>query len=185
MTGDAEKPSQYTAEESLRDGGMIHLRAIAPDDRARLTEHFHNLSQEAIYYRFFGLKHRLSEQELTQLTNLDFVNHVGLVATLYHHESEHFIGVARYIRNDNPKSAEVAFAVLDAYQGRGIATLLLEHLGRIARAAGVETFEAIVLSGNTKMLEVFDHSGFTVSRRGENGTIRVTMQLKPNQSPNP
>ena len=170
-------PSRYQADETLRDGGLVHLRAIAPNDRDRLAAHFHSLSEESVYHRFFGLKHRLSAQELEYLTQLDFVNHVGLVATFYHDGSEQFIGVARYIRSDDPRHAEVAFAVSDAHQGRGVATLLLNHLGGIARAAGIEKFEAIVMSDNSKMLEVFDHSGFVISRTSDSGTVRVTMQL--------
>jgi GNAT superfamily N-acetyltransferase len=182
MTGDVNNPSRYAVDETLRDGGLIHLRAIAPDDRERLIEHFQNLSEESVYYRFFGLKHRLSDPELAQLTELDFVNHVGLVATLYRDGGEHFIGVARYIRSNDLKRAEVAFAVTDVHHGRGIATLLLNHLGRIARAAGIEIFEAVVLTDNSKMLEVFDHSGFGVSRTADNGTTRVTMRLEPGQT---
>lgn len=181
MNSTVNNPSRYQADDTLKDGGLIHLRAIAPDDRDRLTAHFHSLSEESIYYRFFGLKHRLSDSELAYLTQLDFVNHVGLVATLYQDGSEHFIGVARYIRGSDPKRAEVAFAVADAHQGRGIASLMLDHLAGIARAAGIEAFDAIVLSDNRKMLEVLDHSGYAISHHAENGTIRVTMRLGEKQ----
>lgn len=174
--------AHYQVDETLLDGGLIHIRAIQPDDRERLLEHFHSLSEESVYYRFFGFKHNLSDQELTQLTQLDFVNHVGLVATGYADGLEHMIGVARYIRNPDESHAEVAFAVTDAHQGRGIATLLLDHLSRIARAAGIEVFEASVLSDNSRMLEVFDHSGLAVSRRNDGGTVRVTMRLNPDKS---
>ena len=185
MTNGANNPSRYRADETLRDGGLVHVRAIAPDDRDRLASHFHSLSEESVYHRFFGLKHHLSHQELVYLTQLDFVNHVGLVATYYKDGSEQFIGVARYIRSDDPKRAEVAFAVSDAHQGRGVATLLLDHLADIARAAGIEIFEAIVMSDNSKMLEVLDHSGFAVSRKSEIGTVRVTMELGQSSLSNP
>jgi RimJ/RimL family protein N-acetyltransferase len=184
MANGINNPSRYHADETLRDGGLVHVRAITPDDRDRLAAHFHSLSEESVYHRFFGLKHHLSEQELTYLTRLDFVNHVGLVATLYLDGNEQFIGVARYIRGDDLKRAEVAFAVSDAHQGRGVGTLLLDHLGRIARAAGIEIFEAIVMSDNSKMLEVLDHSGYPLSRKSENGTVRVTMLLEQSQLDN-
>jgi GNAT superfamily N-acetyltransferase len=170
-------PANYQVDETLHDGGLIHLRAIRPDDRDRLLEHFNSLSEQSVYYRFFGLKHSLSVNELNQLTQLDFVKHVGLVATLYADGHEHLIAVGRYIRNPDESHAEVAFAVTDAHQGRGIATLLLDHLSRIARAGGVEVFEATVLSDNSRMLEVFDHSGLSISRTSDGGTVRVTMQL--------
>lgn len=170
-------PRNYHADEYLRDGGLIHLRAIRPDDRERLLAHFHGLSQQSIYYRFIGLKHDLSERELNDLTQIDFVNHVALVATLFEEGEERIIGVARYIRDAHPGRAEVAFAILDEYQGRGIATLLLDHLSRIARSAGITQFEATVLGDNRRMLEVFEHSGFAQTRFADGGTIRVTLRL--------
>jgi RimJ/RimL family protein N-acetyltransferase len=112
--------ADYAADEVLRDGGSIHIRAIRPDDRERLREHFHGLSEKSIYFRFFGLKRSLNDAELTRLTNLDFVDHVALAATLRDDRGERFIGVARYIRCPDRSRAEVAFAVLDEHQGRGI-----------------------------------------------------------------
>jgi RimJ/RimL family protein N-acetyltransferase len=185
LIGDCEAlldPANYQVDETLRDGGLTHIRAIRPDDRERLLEHFNSLSEQSVYYRFFGLKHSLSDHELIQLTQLDFVKHVGLVATLHADGHERLIAVARYIRNQDESHAEVAFAVTDAHQGRGIATLLLDHLSRIARAGGVEVFEATVLSDNSRMLEVFDHSGLAISRTSDGGTVRVTMQLGGGQS---
>src|ERR1019366_4128734 len=129
--------AHYSVEEILRDGGSIHVRALRPDDRERLLEHFKGLSQQSRYYRFFGLKRSMTDAELLRLTQLDFVAHVGLVAALRDATSEQFIGVARYIRGEDPTHAEVSFAVLDEHQGRGIGTVLLDHLSRIARARGI------------------------------------------------
>ena len=173
MSSRAPDPAHYSAEEVLRDGGSIHVRAIRPDDRERLLRHFKELSEDSRYHRFFGVKRSLSEEELTRLTQLDFVNHVGLVATLRHDAEERFIGDARYVRGADPSRAEVAFAVVDEHQGRGIATVLLEHLGRIARAAGISEFEADVLGDNNRTLEVFGKSGFRVKRASAAGVIHL------------
>ena len=97
-------PANYQVDETLHDGGLIHLRAIRPDDGARLLEHFNSLSEQSVYYRFFGLKHSLSASELSHLTQLDFINHVGLVATLYDNGHERLIGVARYIRTPGTRT---------------------------------------------------------------------------------
>lgn len=171
-------PAHYSVEEILRDGGSIYVRAIRPDDRERLLEHFKGLSEESVYHRFFGVKRSLSEAELTRLTELDFRNHVALVATLLENGQERIIGVARYIRNDDPSRAEVAFAVLDAHQGRGIATLLLEHLRRIAHASGVKEFQADVLGDNKRMLEVFARSGFNVRRTSAAGVVHLSFPIE-------
>jgi acetate---CoA ligase (ADP-forming) len=166
--------ANYSAEEILRDGASILIRAIRADDRDRLLRHFKGLSQDSIYHRFFGVKRDLSENELVRLTVLDFVQHVGLVATLHDGQDESIIGVARYIRGLKPERAEVSFAVLDDHQGRGIATVLLEHLGRLARAAGITEFEADVLGDNNRMLEVFGKSGFRVRRSIEGGVVHLS-----------
>ncbi len=166
--------SHYEAEEILRDGGSIRIRAIRPDDKPRLLDHFQRLSQGSVYFRFFGVKKRLTDEELRRFTEPDFVCHVGLVATLREGEAERIIGVGRYMMHDTGHRAEVAFAVADEHQGRGIGTLLLEHLAPLARANGITEFEAEVLGENNKMLEVFAKSGFVARRSVEGGVVHVT-----------
>ena len=173
-------PEHYSADEVLRDGGAIDIRAICPDDKQRLLDHFHRLSRQSVYYRFLGIKRDLTHDDLVRLTELDFARHVGLVATLRSNGEEEIIGVSRYVVADRPpdsRRAEVAFAVIDGHQGRGIGTVLLEHLARIARARGIEIFDADVLGGNPRMLDVFEQSGFEVKESAEAGLIRVTFPI--------
>jgi acetate---CoA ligase (ADP-forming) len=170
-----EDTRQYAAEAVLRDGGSIHLRAIRPDDRERLVEHFHRLSARSVYFRFFGAKRRLTEEELDRFTRLDFEQRVALVATLREGGAERIIGVGRYaLLPGSPPAAEIAFAVADDHQGRGIGTVLLEHLVTIARARGVTAFQAEVLGENNQMLKVFADSGFVVTRSTESGTVHLS-----------
>ena len=170
----------YSVEAILRDGSSIHLRAIRPDDKAHLIDHFARLSAQSVYFRFFRAKKRLTDAELVQFTEVDCVRNVALVATLGHGDEERFIGVGRYAVVDAdgagaaPRCAEVAFAVADEYQGRGVGTLLLDHLVPIARANGIEEFEADVLGENNRMLEVFGKSGCRVTRALEDGVFHVT-----------
>lgn len=167
-------PRHYAINEILRDGTSIHIRAIRPDDKVRLFEHFAGLSPQSRYQRFFGTKRGLTRDELKNLTELDFDTHVGLVAVLHDGVEERIIGVGRYIASA-PNRAEVAFAVLDEYQGRGIGTLLLEHLARIARAADITEFEADVLGSNRRMLEVLGESGLKVKRSMERGVVHLSL----------
>ena len=168
-------PRIYGVEELLKDGGSIHIRAIRPDDRARLIQHFQNMSQRSVYFRFFGAKRRLTDAELTRFTEPDFSRHVTLVATLRDEGEEHIVGIGQYIAQiDHPTRAEVAFAVTDEHQGRGIGTILLEHLTPFARSNGITEFEADVLGENNQMLEVFAKSGFRVTRSVEAGVVHVT-----------
>src|SRR6266481_6776786 len=166
-------PRNYAVDAELRDGSSIRIRAIGAKDQERLHEHFRGLSQQSIYFRFMGFKRDLSALDLKQLTELDFNDHVGLAATLTENGRERFIGVGRYIRGKDPRRAEVAFAVLDKYQGQGIGTILLEHLGQIARASGVTELEATVLGDNRQMLEVLTHSGFKIRRELDSGVVHL------------
>jgi acetyl coenzyme A synthetase (ADP forming)-like protein len=165
----------YAAEAIMRDGSSIHIRAMRPDDKDRLLDHFSRLSAQSVYFRFFRAKKRLTDDELVQFTELDFVHSAALVATLGQGKDEKFIGVGRYsVVDAEAQRAEVAFAVADNYQGRGVGTLLLEHLAPMARANGITEFEASVLGENNRMLEVFAQSGFRVKRSIEDGVFHVT-----------
>src|SRR2546427_1299388 len=171
-------PYHYATNELLRDGGSIHIRAIQPDDKQRLLAFLERLSSRSIYFRFFQTKQRLTDEELRYFTELDFTRDVALIATLREGQEEHIVGVGRYFRiheNGQPTThAEVAFTVADAHQGRGVGTLLLEHLAAMARRQGIDTFEAYVLGENNRMLEVFESSGFTVQRALDTGVFHVS-----------
>ncbi|MCK6544523.1 GNAT family N-acetyltransferase [Myxococcota bacterium] len=169
---------QFAADAILRDGGSIHVRAIRPDDKARLLAHFNRLSQRSQYFRFFGAKPTLTDQDLVQFTEMDFVHDVGLAATLVEHGEERIVGFAVSFREkgaDARPRAEMAFAVEDAHQHRGIGTVLLEHLIRIARAHGVTEMEADALAENRKMLGVFRSSGFEMKERMQGGVFHIVM----------
>ncbi len=166
---------QYSATEVLPDGLPVRIRAIRPDDKARLLEHFNRLSAQARRYRFFAGKRSLTERELKRLTELDFINHVGLALTTDADGSEQFVGVARYLRAADPARAEIALAVRDDYQGRGIGPLLIHHLARIARANGIQMFEANVLGDNDRMLKVIRRSGCAVKTVTDAGIVHIDL----------
>lgn len=165
----------YAVEEILRDGGLIQIRAIQPGDKTRLLEHFAGLSAVARYFRFFGQKRELSNQDLIRFTELDFYRNVGIAATLYQDGREHFIGVARYVRGDVPSRAEIALAVLDGNQGEGIGPLLVRHLARIAHDDGITQFEADVRGDNSRMLSVLARSGCIINHAAGGGIVHFTL----------
>lgn len=169
-------PRAYAVDEVLRDASPIHIRAIRPADKDLLFEHFSGLSEDSRYTRFFGAKRTLSRDELARFTELDFDNQVGLTATLMEDGRERFIGIGRYFRMGDRTRAEVAFAVLDAYQGRGIATCLLEHLRRIAHRGGIDEFVADVMASNHRMLDVFRDSGFQRKSSNQGGVVHVSLR---------
>jgi ribosomal protein S18 acetylase RimI-like enzyme len=169
------KVEEYSAIEALRDGRRVEIRALRPDDRADLIAAVGRTSDRSLYRRFFGLKRSFTDQEAAYFVNVDFVNHVALVALI--DEGRPVIaGGGRYIVVQ-PGQAEVAFAVVDEYQGRGIGGALMRHLTSIACAAELRSFIAEVLPENTSMLQLFKTSGLPLSMRRENQVVHVTIWL--------
>jgi acetyl coenzyme A synthetase (ADP forming)-like protein len=177
---DADAMTSDRHEVILRDGGSLLLRPIRPDDKARLQDHMSRLGEQSRRHRFFGQKKELSDAELVHLTETDGVDHIALVAVSQPGGHERIEGVGRcfVLPGSAPLAAEAAFAVADAIQGRGVGTVLLEHLARAARARGVEYFEADVEGDNREMLAVFARSGFTVREDFDEGVVRVRFSLR-------
>src|SRR5262245_8529667 len=136
--------ANYAATERLRNGALLHIRALRPGDRSEMLAFVGRSSNETLYRRFFGPKRDFSEREIDFFLKVDFDNHVALAAVVAEGERQEIVGSARYVVAQ-PGCAEVAFAVDDPHQRLGIATHLITHLIEIARAAGLETFVAEVL----------------------------------------
>jgi RimJ/RimL family protein N-acetyltransferase len=179
-------PRNYYAQETLKDGTPLTIRAIRKDDKERLHNAFKHLDREAVYRRFFSPKQDLTDTELEQVTDVDFNQVVALVATVSRADGEEIvIGDGRYFadKEGKPERGELGFLIAEPYRGRGIATLLLRHLARIAHHAGLSAFEADVLAYNAPMLAVFERSGLPISRRREGNIIHVTLSLRSAQGP--
>ena len=140
--------SQYHADDRLRDGRRVWLRALQPSEPNLLRGGLHHLSPESAYRRFFSAKHELSDGELDYFTQIDLVNQVALVALVDYGSGPVLVGTARYIvehSETRPKSAEVAFVVGDAHQRLGIGSVLPRHLAPMARANGLRAIHALCL----------------------------------------
>lgn len=149
------------------------IRSIRRDDKERIVAAFRALDPRSIYLRFFCHKKELSDAELQYVTECDGVTHVALVATVESGAGETIVGLGEYARAG--ATAEIAFAVADGFQGRGIATRLLRLLTAIARMNGVSQLEADVLAENTPMLTVFRHSGLRMHESRSEGIVHATL----------
>ena len=143
-----ELDERWAGDVVLGNGETVHVRPIRPDDAHALAEFHRRQSPESIYRRFFTPKPELSEPSLEHFTNVDFVDRVALVVE----GRGEFIAWASYERWSGRDDADAAFMVDDRHQGKGIATLLLEHLAAIARSNGIRRFTAEVLADNRPML---------------------------------
>ncbi|MBO3087350.1 GNAT family N-acetyltransferase [Cellulomonas dongxiuzhuiae] len=177
----APYPAGWEADVVLTDGSTTRLRPIRRDDADALQAFHVAQSERSTYLRFFASLERLPERDLERLVTVDHVSRVALVAVSSSPdagEDERIIGVARYDLVE-PETAEVAFNISDAHQGKGLASVLLEHLAAAARERGVRRFVAEVLPQNGRMLAVFKEAGYVVRQRTEDGVVQVRFDIDP------
>ncbi|STX01726.1 succinyl-CoA synthetase subunit alpha [Kocuria rosea] len=177
-TDDAgQYPEYWEADVILRDGATAQLRPISPEDKDALLAFHQSQSENSIYLRFFSYKPTLSARELERFTRVDHRDRVCFVLVL----ADRIIGVGRYDRTDRHDDAEVAFMISDAHQGRGIGSILLEHLAAAARENGIDHFSAEVLPENRKMLRVFAEAGYELTRKFDDGVVVVGFDIDPTE----
>ena len=157
------------------DGTTAVVRPIALADSGALLRFHGHLSTRSIQLRYFYPHKDLSPSEVAHFTQVDGEARVALVVE----RSRELIAVGRYDRLDDHRVAEVAFVVADAYQHRGLATMLLQHLAKAARSAGITRFIAEVLAENRAMLSVFHDAGFPIESKTEWGSVELTMTIAP------
>lgn len=154
-------------ETTLADGTPIRLRPILPTDKDNLRSAMARLSPDARYRRFMSTIAELSPERLRYLTEIDYEDHFALTALALDHEPPLGIGFARYIRDpDKHHVAEPAFTVVDAYQGRGLGSLLLERIMRDAVGNNITHFRATLLADNIPMKELFAQQDAAFSHDG-------------------
>ncbi|HSS74333.1 MAG TPA: GNAT family N-acetyltransferase [Gaiellaceae bacterium] len=172
MALDVESRAAGAADVILKDGGTLRLRPPAAGDADALLAFFRGLSEHSLYQRFHGIR-KVDRQLVEPLLDPDWVETGALAGWL----GDRVVGLADYARLRDPRSAEVAFAVADEEQGRGIGTRLLEQLADRAAGTGVTRFVAEVLADNQAMLSVFTGAGFEVVRELEHGEVEVTFPI--------
>ena len=168
-------------KEALKDGNAVTIRAMRPDDKERLVKAFLHLQPQTIRTRFFYPKKSLSEDDLRWLDDSSHGKHLGLVATVPSGCEEIIIAEGSYAVLG--RTAEIGFTVAEAWQRRGIASRLLQHLATIARDRGVAEFEAYVLPENEPMLAVFRRSGLPTTIRYADNLMHVTLVLDSSAVP--
>jgi acetate---CoA ligase (ADP-forming) len=162
----------------LRDGTIAIVRVTIPGDHDALRRFFHELSTESHRRRFFSLADPNDVLLDAFCDSSDPSRQTTLVALRQVEGELRPIAVGSYLDLGN-RAAEAAFAVSDAFHGRGLGTILLERLATLAAANGFRRFEAMVLPENTAMLEVFQESGFEIRSKSDRGCITVLLSLSP------
>ncbi len=168
-------PTEWQADVVLRDGSIAHVRPITPSDGDRLRRFHAGQSEESIYLRFFAPMRELSDQDVHRFTHVDYKERGALVVTV----RGAIIGVGRFDCLPDETVAEVAFNISDHFQGKGVGSVLLEHLAAIAQERGISRFVADVLPQNRKMMKVFIDAGYEVGHHYDDGVISVEFQIAP------
>jgi RimJ/RimL family protein N-acetyltransferase len=168
-----------TSEVFLKDGSRVLIRPVVPSDRVRIAREFERLSPQSRYRRFFSPMKTMSASLLDYLTSVDYVDHFAWAALSAEPgpDGEPLgLGVARYIRLDDPEAAEMAVTVVDDWQGKGLGRILLDALVLEALENGINRLEGDVLVENRPMQEMLRRTGATF-RPEDPGVLRFSIDL--------
>lgn len=168
--------TSYTARELLRDGSSVDIRALRPEDEADMLAAIEQTGAQSLQRRFFVMKRHFSDKERAYFMNIDFKNHMAIIALADDAGRKAIVGGGRYIVFE-PGRAEMAFVVIDAWQGRGVGSILMRHLTKIAGDAGLQELTAEVLPENAAMLKVFRKFGFRPGARRDPQTVHLVLTL--------
>ena len=170
---EAPAPAPLVRDVLLRDGSTLRLQTPTPADFDDIKAFYDGLSPDSRYFRFHGYgRTDTAARAEAQATGVDRLALIGRL-------DGRVVSAASADGLREPGAAEVAFAVTDEHQQRGIGTRMLEQLAAIAADRGIHRFDAEVMAANQPMLGVFEHAGFAVRRRGSSGEVTVSLDITP------
>jgi GNAT superfamily N-acetyltransferase len=171
-------PSELERELTLKDGSVVRIRPIQPDDGPRLQELHNRLSRQTAYQRFFSIVKRLPSDWARMLANVDYHRRLALVAEARAGTELELVGVGRYEPTDEKGTVEVAFVVQDGWQNRGLGTILFNDILRAAAERSVRRFCAYVLADNQRMLDLITRFTRVESRKTDQGVTEIVFTLR-------
>lgn len=174
-----EYPSEYELSVKLKNGVKVFIRPIRPDDEPLMKDMFYSFSERTRYLRFHGPMKAFPHERLQVFCNVDYEQELALIGLIGEPGDEEVVAVGAYMQDSAEKVAEVAFTVRDDWQGKGLGTHLFNHLVRIGRERGIDSFTAEVLPENVPMMNVFNHSNCLVTTTTEGGVVHVHIVLNP------
>jgi RimJ/RimL family protein N-acetyltransferase/acyl CoA:acetate/3-ketoacid CoA transferase beta subunit len=170
-----EYPEHLEIHRTLPSGIQLFLRPIKFTDEPLLKDFLYSLSEESMYRRFISKRTDIPHEQLQQYVVIDYTKEMAILGIMEHEEYEEIVGVGRYYVDETIHTAEVAFAVRDDYQRKGIGTMLLSYITYLAKRQGLLGFTAEVLANNQPMLHTFEKAGFTIEKRMIAGVFELKM----------
>jgi len=161
----------------LDDGTQVSFRSIRPTDEPHMRDLIYDLSRETIYYRFMSNQQRFTHQQIQDFVYIDHRKDVAIIGVVPEAHGEEIIAVGRYYLNKNTNKAEVAFVIRDGWQNKGIGSFMFRHLISIAKRNGISGFTAEVLRDNRRMQAIFNHSGYKVQSKMEEGVYSFVIDF--------
>ena len=179
----APYPAQYEETIKTPDGEDIFVRPIRTDDESMMRDMFYSFSAQTKYLRYHSALKTMPHNKLQVFCTVDYQSEMALIALQGSPGQERVVGVGRYMTDPEQTAAEVAFAVNDDWQRKGLGTYFFTRLVTIARERGIRTFHAFVLVENSGMLKIFHRSGLVVETANEGDVVRVVMKLPDDEAP--
>jgi acetyltransferase len=172
-------PTHYRTEGITKDGSRILVRPIHPEDEPLLLELFQRLSEETIYFRFLTNLRTLPPETLHLFANINYAQDVAMVAFRENESSRSILGVCRIMREAGSKRGEIAVVVEDAWQGKGIGSILIRHAVNIAKELGVEEVWGSASIRNKRLFVIAEKLGFSIKPSPERGLFQVELCISP------
>lgn len=173
-----EYPEELETHRTTESGLEIFLRPVRISDEPLLKDFFYSLSDQSLYRRFMSPRRDMPHERLQQFAVIDYTRDMAILAIVTENGREKVMGMAQYSTSETEPVAEVAFAVRDAYQGRGIGSTLMAYLTYLAKRQGLLGFVADVLADNRNMLDIFQRQGFDTESRLADGAYRLRMTFR-------
>jgi acyl-CoA hydrolase/GNAT superfamily N-acetyltransferase len=179
ITGEhGEYPGHLETYRTTRSGFAVFLRPVRMNDEHLLKDFFYSLTKDSMYQRFISSRTDMPHERLQKFVSIDYSREMVILATIEQEGKELAVGMGQYLIDKATHTAEVAFVVLDGYQGKGIGAELLKYLTFLAKRRGLLGFTAAVLQDNKPMLRLFEGMGFVVEKRLDAGVYELTMSFK-------
>jgi GNAT superfamily N-acetyltransferase len=175
-------PEILETYRTTKMGFHLFLRPVKITDEPLLKDFFYSLSDKSLHRRFMSWRTDIPHERLQDFVIIDYTKEISILAIIGSQENEIILGLGQYGVDEATHSAEVAVAVRDDYQGRGIGSELLSYLTYLAKREGLLGFTAEVLVENRPMLQVFEQGGFDITRQAESGVYHLKMAFKTPES---
>jgi len=173
-----EYPEELETHRTTRTGIGILLRPVRITDEQLLKDFFYSLSDQSLYKRFMSTRPDMPHSRLQEYVIVDYTNSMAIVAVIELNGIETVVGLGQYWIDEKNHTADIAFAVRDDYQGKGIGEVLLNYLTYLAKHRGLLGFTADVLVENRNMLDLFERQGFETERHLGAGEYRLKMMFR-------